>query len=175
MRSEYILPEILYCVIDELTYANGLAMLAALKTGLRIDDVLSLKRGELRLRMTVREKKTGKSKRVYFGVELYKALKGFALQSPLNSTFVFPNRCNAKKHRTRQAVYKDVKKAVEKLRLTGQISPHSARKCAAVREFKRTGSLESVKNFLNHDRELTTLIYALSDTALIDSLYKKHS
>lgn len=175
MRSEYVLPEILYCVIDELTYANRLAMLIALKTGLRIDDVLSMKRDSLRLRMTIREKKTGKSKRVYLGVELYKALRGFSLQSFSESEFLFPHRTNKNKHRTRQAVYKDVKKVVTNLKLSGQISPHSARKCAAVREFRRTESLDAVRRFLNHDRELTTLLYAFSDKSIIESLYQKRS
>lgn len=175
MRAEYIHPELLWAIIDGLTYPNQLAMRIALKTGLRIDDVLSIRRDRLKIRMTVREKKTGKSKRVYFGVELYKELNAFAFHYPrtFENCFLFPHRTRCDAHRTRHAVYRDVKKVVSKLKLTGQISPHSARKCAAVRELARTGSLERVKIFLNHERDLVTMLYALSDQGFFNSLLNK--
>lgn len=173
MRAEYIHPELLWSIIEGLTYPNQLAMRIALKTGLRIDDVLSIEKKKLKPRMTVREKKTGKSKRVYFGVELYKELFAFAFRNPkvLNSVYLFPHRTRLNAHRTRQAVYSDVKKVVRQLQLSGQISPHTARKCAAVRELARTGSIESVKKFLNHERDLVTLLYALSDQGFFQKLY----
>ena len=164
----------LWSIIDGLTYPNQLAMRVAYKTGLRIDDVLSIQKNKLKLRMTVREKKTGKSKRVYFGVELFKELNAFAFNNvkTVNSIYLFPHRTRPNAHRTRQAVYKDVKKVVLLLRLSGQISPHTARKCAAVRELARTGSIEKVKRFLNHERDIVTLIYALSDQGFFINLYK---
>ena len=150
-------------------------MRIAYKTGLRIDDVLSLEKKRLKLRMTVHEKKTGKSKRIYFGVKLFDEVYTFAFRNPRNyfSDYVFPHRTRRNAHRTRQAVYKDVKKAVNYLKLTGNISPHTARKCAAVRELARTGSLERVKKFLNHEKDMVTLMYALSDQGFFQNLFKK--
>lgn len=173
MKADYLHPELLLSVIEGLTYPNQLAMRISLKTGLRIDDVLSIRKDRLKLRMTVREKKTGKSKRVYFGVELYKELYSFAFHNPKNifSDFLFPHRTRRNAHRTRQAVYRDVKRVVLLLRLSGQISPHTARKCAAVRELARTGSIESVKRFLNHEHDIVTLLYALSDQGFFTKLY----
>lgn len=149
-------------------------MRIAYKTGLRIDDVLSLKKSQVKLRTTVREKKTGKSKRIYFGVKLFNEINAFAFHNPSNyfSEYLFPHRTRRNAHRTRQAVYKDVKRVVKLLKLSGQISPHTARKCAAVRELSRTGSIERVKKFLNHERDLITLIYALSDQGFFQNLYK---
>lgn len=169
MRSDYIHPELLWAVIDGLTYPNQLAMRIALKTGLRIDDVLSIKKDNFKIRMTVREKKTRKSKRIYFGVELFKELSAFAFHNPSGyfSPYLFPHRTRRNAHRTRQAVYKDVKKVVLLLKLSGNISPHSARKCAAVRELARTGSIYNVMRFLNHERDLVTILYALSDQSVL--------
>lgn len=167
MRSEYVDTAIFYAIIEELTYPNKLAMLTSLKTGLRIDDVLGLKKDKLHVRLFVKEKKTGKYKRCYLGKQLYADLYNFAYSSEYTvrrSPFVFPHRTRTDRHRTRQAVYRDVRRAVERLKLSGAISPHTARKCAAVREFKKNFRVEDVRRFLNHDNELTTLLYALSDS-----------
>ncbi len=176
MRSEYIDTALFYAIVDELTYPNRLAMLTSLKTGLRIDDVLSLRKDRLHIRIYVKERKTGKSKRCYLGKELYNDLYAFAFKSEYSvrtSPFVFPHRVRVDRHRTRQAVYRDVKRAAERLRLNGAISPHTARKCAAVREFQKKLSIQDVRRFLNHDNELTTLLYALSDNKQMMRLLTK--
>ena len=176
MRSEYIDTALFYAIVEELTYPNRLAMLVSLKTGLRIDDVLGLKKDKLHVRIFVKEKKTGKYKRCYLGKELYEELYVFAFKSEyccITSPFVFPHRLRADKHRKRQAVYNDVKRAAGRLRLDGAISPHSARKCAAVRQFQKKFSIEDVRRYLNHDNELTTLLYALSDNKQMMRLLTK--
>ena len=165
LRSDFADVMIFQAVLDGLTYPNYLVMRICLKTGLRLDDVLSIKKDILKLRFTVHEKKTGKSKRVYLGVDLFKELDAWCKHNPRNAgcVYVFPHRLHKDRHRTRQAVYKDVKNVARRLALTGNICPHSARKCAAVREFNRTRSLSAVKRFLNHDSDITTMLYALSD------------
>ena len=177
MRSDYIESALFYAILDELTYPNQLAMKVALKTGLRIDDVLSIKKKRLHLKIFVIEKKTGKYKRAYLGTDLLNELYAFAYKPPNlwnGSEYVFAHRTKKDHHRTRQAVYKDVKKAVAKLKLNGNVTPHSARKCAAVREYKKRGSVAAVQKFLNHDKEMTTIIYALSDCSeLVEALSKR--
>lgn len=170
MRSEYVDTAIFNAILEELTYPNRLAMTVSLKTGLRIDDVLSLKKDKLHVRIFVKEKKTGKYKRCYLGKELYNELYTFAFRSVYScrpSPFVFPHRTRRDRHRTRQAVYRDVRRAAERLQLSGAISPHTARKCAGVRVFKKNLSIEDVRRFLNHDNDLTTLLYALSDSNVV--------
>ena len=55
---------------------NRLVMETCIATGLRASDVLNLRTERLRQRMTVRELKTGKTRRVYFPRELYLRLVG---------------------------------------------------------------------------------------------------
>lgn len=170
MRADYVDELIMQALLADLQYPNRLVMRICVKTGLRLDDVLSIPKDKLHVRFTVREKKTGKAKRVYLGVDLYRELYAWAWYNPRNRgcRYLFPHRLDRDRHRTRQAVFKDVKKIAARLQLGGNISPHSARKAAAVREFARTRSLAAVRDFLNHDSDLTTIIYALSDKLGLD-------
>lgn len=144
---------------------NALALRIAMATGLRINDVLHLRTEQLHKgqRFTVQESKTGKGRRIYLPHDLYKQ----ALQQAGNF-YVFPSRLDARKTRTRQAVYKDLCRAARLFRLDGRkiaahITPHSTRKIYAVDLFKETGSLDAVQTALNHSDPAVTLLYALSD------------
>ena len=104
-----------------LTPPNALAAQIALKTGLRISDVLSIKTDQLKQRQfTVTEQKTGKKRRIFLNESLKEALRAQA-----GETFVFEHAHDPNRHRTRQAVYKDIKRAAKALRLDGNIAPHS--------------------------------------------------
>lgn len=71
------------------------------------------------------------------------------------------------KHHTRQAVWKDVKRAAQAFRLKQNVGPHSARKVYAVDLMKRYGDIERVRRALNHSSESVTLIYAMADQQLL--------
>ena len=78
--------------------------------------------------------------------------------------YVFENRLDYRKPRTRQAVYKGLRRAAKLFRVKDiHISPHSARKLYAVSEYRRTGSIERVKELLNHEDEAVTILYAMAD------------
>ena len=138
---------------------NRLALEISLATGLRINDVLALKPSKIiKGRFSVREEKTGKTKSVRLPVDLQKR----ALECS-GQHFVFEGRLNGKKHRTRQAVFKDLKRVAKLFNLKLNITPHSMRKIYAVEEYNKTGSLTKVQRLLNHDNEAVTMLYALSD------------
>lgn len=160
LRSDYIFREEFSHVLAALTVPNRLALELSLVTGLRISDVLSLPTGKLAQRMTVKESKTGKSKRIYIPGELLERL-----QRQAGKYYVFEGRNSPKRPRTRQAVYKDLKRACRLFRLPKalQISPHSARKIYAVDVFHKTGSLKRVQQLLNHADEAVTMVYAMAD------------
>ena len=140
-----------------LSPANALAMETALDTGLRISDVLALRTEQLRSqRFTVRESKTGKSRRVYLPRGLWLRLKASA-----GSLFVFEHRDDPTRHRTRQAVWKDVRRASRAMRVK-HVGCHSARKVFAVDVYRRQG-LTACQKLLGHDRIETTLIYLASE------------
>ena len=80
--------------------------------------------------------------------------------------WVFPNAVDPERHRTRQAVWKDVKRAAKLFRLPQNVAPHSFRKVYAADLMQRYGDIEKVRRALNHDSEAVTLIYAMADQQL---------
>lgn len=137
--------------------SNRLACQLALHTGLRINDVLSIRTEQLRPRLTVREHKTGKGKRITIPKQLLASIREQA-----GETWAFPGRDPAK-HRTRQAVWSDIKRAQRALRLPDNIGPHSLRKTYAVRKFASSGDLAAVQQALNHSDIAVTMLYAMAD------------
>lgn len=139
---------------------NALVMRVALHTGLRLSDVLSLKTDKLAPRFWVTEQKTGKRRQIGLPEPLLSDLKKSA-----GKEWVFPGK-DPKNHRTRQTVWKDVKRAAKALRLQQNAAPHSARKVYAVELMQKYGDIERVRRALNHESETVTLIYALADKQL---------
>lgn len=169
LRSEYIAQKELEHILAALTLENRLALEVSLATGLRISDVLSLKTQQLQQanngRVTVRELKTGKYRRVYIRSDLIERMLRIA-----GKLYVFTHRLDHKRHRTRQAVYKDITRVAKAFRIKEHVSPHSCRKVYAVNFFHKTGGdLIKVRNLLNHENEAVTMIYALADV-----LYDRH-
>lgn len=146
-------------MLAALTDDNRLVVEVMEATGLRVGDVLALTRDQVRQgRVTIREQKTGKSRRVTIPARLARQI----LQRPTRSPWAFPGR-DETRHRTRQAVWADVKRAARAFRLPANISPHSVRKLYAVDLLQRYGDLERVRRALNHDDVAVTLIYAMAD------------
>lgn len=161
MRSGYVVREELKHVLSALMPANRLACEISEATGLRIGDVLRLKREQVEhgQRFTVREQKTGKTRKVYLPADLHKRALAMA-----GAVFVFEGRLNGRKPRTRQAVYKDLVRTAKLFRLKEHISPHSCRKVWAVRAYQESGGdLKRVQKLLNHESEAVTMLYAMAD------------
>lgn len=173
-RSSYVEPTALGLVLEALQPTNRLVFEVMLATGLRVGDVLKLTTEQVkRQRFTVRESKTGKTRRVYLPAKLQ-----LQLLAQAGRLYVFEGRTDWRKHRTRQAVWKDTVRCAAFFQRGGSVpkgatvSPHSARKVYAVGEYHRTGSLDDVRRKLNHDpaHMATTLVYALSDQLNADEL-----
>ncbi len=161
MKTEYLLQREVDLVLAALTDTNRLVMRTALQTGLRVGDVLALTPDRLKPHFWVTEQKTGKRRQVGLPEPLLSDLKKHA-----GKQWVFPGR-NPMKHHTRQAVWKDVKRAAQAFRLKQNVGPHSARKVYAVDLMKRYGDIERVRRALNHSSESVTLIYAMADQQLL--------
>lgn len=159
MRSDFVDKDILAHVLYALTYENRLACKVAIETGLRITDVLALPVSALnKTAFTVIEGKTGKKRRIRLTEQLRKELRTIA-----GERFIFEHRTDPERHRTRQAVYNDIKRAAKLFRVKQNLTPHSIRKLYAVESYRKTGSLENVRKLLNHDSIEVTLLYALAD------------
>lgn len=161
MRTEYLLDREVEIVLAALTETNRLVMRVCLTTGLRVGDVLELTPDKLRRNFWVTEKKTGKRRQVGLPEPLLSDLRNQA-----GRRWVFPSRLDPNKHHTRQAVWKDVKRAAAAFRLPQNVGPHSARKVYAVELLRKYGDLDRVRRALNHESESVTLIYAMADKQL---------
>lgn len=160
MKTEYLLQKEVDNVLSVLTDRNRLIMRTALHTGLRVGDVLKLETAQLKSHFWITETKTGKRRQVGLPEPLLTDLKKQA-----GKQWVFPGRSGSKPQ-TRQAVWKDVKRAAKAFRLPQNVGPHSARKVYAVELLKEYGDIERVKRALNHSSEAVTLIYAMADLQL---------
>lgn len=171
MRTDWVPEDSFMHILAALTPPNRLAILVSLTTGLRIDDVLHIKTEQLRKdRFTVREMKTGKSRRI----RLSTSLRDDLLRES-GRFYVFEHRLDVRRPRTRQAVFKDLKRACVAFRVTGlNIAPHSARKIYSVGQYKRTCSVEQVQKLLNHSSEAVTMLYAMADELTARHTRNKH-
>ena len=138
---------------------NRLVCLVMLRTGLRVSDVLALKTAQLARSFWVTEQKTGKRKHVGLPDDLIAEIKSRAL----GSVWAFPSPRNPEKHRTRQAVWKDIDRAAKAFRLPVNAGSHSMRKGYAVDLMHKYGDLEKVQKALNHDNPTVTMLYAMAD------------
>ena len=160
MRTEYLIEKEVERVLDLLTYENRLVLRVLLHTGIRIGDALALRPWQLKPNFWITEQKTGKRRQIGLPEPLLSDLR-----SSSDSEWVFPGS-KPGKHRTRQAVWKDVKRAAAALRLTSNAAPHSARKVYAVELLQKYGDIERVRRALNHGGMEVTLIYAMADKRL---------
>lgn len=160
MKAEYLVSREVDLVLAVLTPENRLVMRTALTTGLRLGDVLRLKPGQLQPHFWVTEQKTGKRRQVGLPQPLLNDLR-----ENTGEVWVFPGR-DPEKHRTRQAVWKDLKRAARAFRLPQNVAPHSMRKVYAVELLKKYGDIEKVRRALNHSDMSVTLIYAMADRQL---------
>ena len=169
MKTEFLLNREVDGVLAMLMPGNALVMRVALHTGLRVSDVLSLKTEQLQPRFWITEKKTGKRRQVGLPEPLLSDIKNGA-----GRVWAFPGSTPGKA-RTRQAVWKDVKRAALAMRLPQNVAPHSARKVFAVDLLAKYGDIERVRRALNHSSVSVTLIYALADLQLQNKYKRRRS
>jgi integrase len=159
MRSKAVKPDTMDCVLMALQPVNRLICEISLKTGLRLSDVLNIKTEQMQKgRFTLRERKTGKNRRI----TIPNTLRDSAL-SIAGRIFVFENRLDPTKPRVRQTVWKDVKRAAKAFGFKQGLSPHSCRKSFSVRKYNACGDMRKVQALLNHDSLLTTSLYVLAE------------
>lgn len=157
MTAEYLLTKEMEHVFAALMPANRLVCEVCVATGLRVSDVLALKPGQLSPQFWIEEKKTGKRRRVNLKRDLL-----FRLQKNAGKDWVFPGR-NPARPRTRQTVWRDVKRASKAFRLPQNVSVHSLRKVYAHELLNSSrGDLKKVQRALNHSDQATTMVYIMA-------------
>jgi integrase len=158
VRTAYILEEQLGHVLALLTPQNALIAEVQLHTGLRIGDVLALRREQIARKFWITEQKTKKRRQVGLTDDLIKRI----LRQAGKSEWAFPGRYPSKP-KTRQAVWVDIKRAAAACRLPQNCGTHSMRKIYAVELMEKYGDIQKVQRALNHSDMNVTLLYAMAD------------
>lgn len=158
-RSQWACREMCEHLLAACTPPNREALRLSMDYGMRIGDVLRMPSSALVERYwSFREEKTGKRRRVALSEEHRRACASFA-----GKCYVFEHRLDVHRHRTRQAVWKDLKRIARMYRLDG-VSPHTMRKTYSVEAYRASGGdLKRVQRLLNHSDEAVTILYALAD------------
>ena len=159
-RTQWVCREEMEHLLAAMMPENAEALRVSMDYGARIGDVLAMRTAAARSgRWNYREEKTGKRRRVRLSDEHRRTLLSFA-----GRVYCFEHRNDWTRHRTRQAVYKDIVRAAKAFRYLGTVSPHSARKCYSVEQYRKSGgNMKKVQRLLNHSDEAITALYALAD------------
>ena len=138
-----------------------LPLLVSLETGLRIGDVVALKKSSIKKDgIHFQAKKTKKRGIAKISAKTRKKL----LENDKNGEkWLFPSPYKAGHHITRQAIWQRLKKAGKScgIEIDG-LSPHSLRKVFAVELYREKG-FQAVKEALQHNYSATTEIYTFAD------------
>ncbi|MCD8108079.1 MAG: tyrosine-type recombinase/integrase [Oscillospiraceae bacterium] len=138
---------------------NREALRLSMDYGMRIGDVLRMPVTAAQKGVySFKEEKTGKRRRVKLSETHCATLLSFG-----GRIYCFEHRTDPHKHRTRQAVYKDLKRMAKAFKVDS-ITPHSMRKIFTVEYFEKHGKdLGKAKRILNHSDEAVTVLYAYAN------------
>lgn len=158
MRSKYIDAGEVKAIRAELSEEAWLPLWVALETGLRVGDVVKLRRVNLKADgLHYKAQKTRKNGVARISGQLRKIL------ATRRGKWFFPSPYKAGKHITRQCVWARIKRACERGQLPPEgISPHSLRKVFAVELYREKG-FRAVQEALQHANCATTEIYSFAD------------
>lgn len=148
-----------------------------INSGLRISDLLRLTISDvmdgkkLNDRITIREKKTGKTKDFPLGKSSRKALMEYLVSwqhKPDDS--LFPSR---KGHGplTRQQCYNVINSAAKAIGIKEQIGTHTMRKTFGYHAFKQGVDITVIQKLLNHSAPSVTLRYLGIQQDELDNVY----
>ena len=165
MKSRYLSGSELEKLFKELDTTGRLLFAVCRETGLRIGDVVKLRRSDLRRSsaagyyISYVAEKTGKKGKCSVSDLLAEQIK----QHCSGSGYVFSSACARSGHITRQTAWNWLKTAAKRsgVSLAG-CSPHSLRKSFAVDVRHREG-LEAARIALQHSDSAVTAIYAYAD------------
>ena len=159
MEADYVPDYVFADLFLQMKPINALALRISLSTGLRIGDVLKIKWQDITgslLKVTAQKTK----KTAYFELA-QDVLYDIDRICPYGE-YLFPGKGKSG-HRTRQAVFIDLRNAARALKILEHATPHSARKTYAV-GLRKAGATETdIQKALQHSSKGITKIYSRSD------------
>jgi integrase/recombinase XerD len=142
-------------------------------TGLRVSELIKLKRGDINLEagFVIASGKRSKERVVPLGTYSRDALKLYLEKEKPKGTYLFPNRSSGML--TRQAVWKIIRK-YGRIMEKPHISPHTIRHTFATHLLENGADLRSVQILLGHEDISTTQIYTHVDSKRLKEVHRKH-
>lgn len=157
MKSKYIEQKTVEELRGSLNADEWLPLWVALETGLRVGDVVALRRASLKEDgIHYRAQKTKKCGVAKISAELRHHL-------PTKGKWLFPSPYKKGEHITRQCVWSRIKRAAKRAGVNPEgVSPHTLRKVFAVELYREKG-FKAVQEALQHTNGATTEIYSFAD------------
>ena len=147
---------------------DRLLFIIGINTTLRISDILSLKYSDIQGDYIIlKEKKTGKSKRIRINSAIKSVLPSRAYNS---EEWLFPSRKGSGPISRVQA-WRILKDAADRAALNIDIGTHSMRKTAAYHAYKNGTDISLLMRVLNHSSQRETLRYIGIESEQIDDVY----
>lgn len=152
-----------------------------INSGLRISDLLLLKikdvvdeNGKVRSRITLREKKTNKTKDFPISDIAKKAIteylqtRNYKFDEPV---FLSKKQNNGKASLQRDQAYKIINNAAKEIGITEKIGTHTLRKTFGYHAYKRGVAIEVIQKLFNHSTPSITLRYIGITQDDLDGVY----
>ena len=147
-----------------------------INSGLRVSDLLKLEvadvldeKGRVKDRITVREKKTGKTKTFPFSDTVIKAMKEYIVETH-PETALFPSRKGGGPI-TRQQAYRIINDAAKTVGIKDKIGTHTLRKTFGYHAYIAGVDVTRIQSLLNHSSPKETLRYIGITQDELDDVY----
>lgn len=160
--------------LSEDNQRNRLIFVFGINTGLRVSDILALNVGDVKDKqnIVIRERKTGKYKKIPLNNKLKKLIREYLNDNSKNKlgTPLFLGDKGSRMHRS--VVYRFLNEAVTSLNLeVGAIGTHTMRKTFGYHHYKKFNDVALLQNILNHSSPSITLRYIGISQEEIDFSY----
>ncbi|PHE92480.1 site-specific integrase [Bacillus pseudomycoides] len=137
---------------------NYILFIMGINTGLRISDILKLKVGDVKgSHISMREKKTGKQKRIQITSTLKRELKWFN-ENRKEHEYLLQSRQGENRPIGRSMAYKILSGAAAEFGLD-EIGTHTLRKTYGYHMYMQTKNIALLMEIFNHSSEKVTLRY----------------
>lgn len=162
--------------LESYSKRNQLIFIFGINTGLRVSDILELDISDVKNKsyIEIREKKTGKYKRIPLNNKLKTLIKEYLKEREQKYSitageplFIGKKHCRL----NRSQVYRFLNEACEKVGLNINVGTHTMRKTFGYHHYKQFNDIALLQKILNHSSPSITLRYIGIDQETIDISY----
>lgn len=146
-------------ILKKKSFRNYLIFQTGINTGLRVSDIVKLTVSQVRNKthIVLKEKKTGKTRRIVITDDLKRDLKLY-IEKLNDDDFIFKSRQGINQHLSRKRVYAILKEAAKECKID-ELGTHTMRKTFGYHHYKKNNNVALLAEILNHSKPEITLKY----------------